>query len=81
MMTLSRRDLAALLPALAVRATAQQTPASAVLPGLGPFFLGADDPDGLAVLFAKAQVFDFPQLHLPPALFIFKVGPGLLAVA
>jgi mannose-6-phosphate isomerase-like protein (cupin superfamily) len=33
MMTLSRRDLAALLPALAVRATAQQTPAPAVLPG------------------------------------------------
>src|ERR1017187_3883389 len=33
MMTFSRRDLAALLPALAVRATAQQTPAPAVLPG------------------------------------------------
>ena len=33
MMTFSRRDLAAWLPALAVRATAQQTPAPAVLPG------------------------------------------------
>ncbi len=33
MMTISRRDMAALLPALAVRAAAQQTPAPAVLPG------------------------------------------------
>jgi quercetin dioxygenase-like cupin family protein len=32
MMTFSRRDLAALLPALAVRASAQPTPAPAVLP-------------------------------------------------
>jgi len=51
MMTLSRRDLAALLPALAVRSTAQQTPAPAVLPGKIYHsaqipYTGADDKKG-----------------------------------
>src|ERR1039458_5318351 len=51
MMTFSRRELAALLPALAVRAAAQQTEAPAVLPAKVYHsaqipYIGADEKKG-----------------------------------